>query len=252
MNMAMQRFRYELDMDRAIRAIKVYNASPCSQAGERLLDVAFSDFHVALAPAGVHERVVLLDGLWGTRLFMERGAPDRIASSLANKSAEISGLFESLADNDLIERPDQVTAIAQQIMPVILNQVGENGEKYRQNYSFASKFFHWCTRQHFPIVDKNARTAINQMQRDQGAVARVRSDTTAMGGLTYLREYGRWIMFYSDLLHGLGENDAERLRQADHDSQTATYRVQNSVLRILDKYFYVQGGGSVQGRTVEA
>jgi len=247
----MSRFRYELDMDKAIGAIRAYNASLCAQAGEHLLDVAFSDFHMAMAPAGVHERIVLLDGLWGTRLFMERGAPDRIANSLAKKSEEIIGLLESLANNDLVERPDRVTEIAQQALAVILNQVGEDGEKYRQNYSFASKFFHWCTRHHFPIVDGKARKTINRWQRDLGVGVRVRSDTAAMGGLTYLREYERWITFYSDLLYGLAENGAERLRRVDYDSQTATYRVQNSVLRILDKYFYVQGGGSIQGRAPE-
>ena len=246
------RVQYDLDIEKAIRAIRAYNGSACAQAGEHLLDVAFGDLHTALAPDGVHKQVVLLDSLWGTRLYMERGASDRIASSVAAESAAIIGALESLADDDLVERPDHVTTIAQQVLPVILNQAGDNGEKYRENYSFATKFFHWCTRQHFPIVDGNARKTINAWQLQLGAKPRVRSSTAAMQGLTYIKEYGRWITFYHDLLRDLERDDTERLRRADHDSQVPEYRVGNSVLRILDKVFYVQGGGSVQGRTVEA
>ena len=244
--------QYDLDIDKALRAIQAYNGSPCAQAGEHLLDVAFADFRRALASGGVHKQVVLLDSLWGTRLYMERGASDRIASSLAAQSENLVQALESLTGDDLIERPDHVTAVAQQVLPVILNQSGNKGEKYRENYSFASKFFHWCTRRHFPIVDGNARKTINRWQNELGVRPVVRSDTAAMGGLTYIQEYGRWITFYSDLLHGLGANTAERLQRVDHDTQLPQYRVTNSMLRILDKVFYVQGGGSVQGRTVEA
>lgn len=49
--------------------------------------------------------------------------------------------------------------------------------------------------------------------------------------------------FYSDLLAFLGDKDKEVLRQADWDSQPSDYRRKNSLLRILDKVFYGQGGG---------
>ncbi len=245
------RVQYELDVDKALRAIRAYNGSPCAQAGEHLLDVAFADFHMALAPDGVHKQVVLLDSLWGTRLYMERGASDRIAASLAAQSESLVQALELLAGDDLLERPDHVTAVAQQVLPVILTQAGLNGEKYRENYSFASKFFHWCTRRHFPIVDGNARKTINRWQNRLGVRPIVRSDTAAMNGLTYVQEYGRWITFYSDLLSCMANEDTEKLRRVDYDSQSPPYRVENSMLRILDKVFYTLGGGSVQGRTVE-
>jgi hypothetical protein len=244
--------RYDLDIAEAIRAVKAYNASPCAQAGEHLLDVAFGDFRKALAPDSVHKQVVLLDSLWGTRLYIERGASDRIASNLATQSGKVIRALESLAKDDLLKRPEHVIQMAQQVLPVVLNQAGDNGQKYRENYSFASKFFHWCTRRHFPIVDGNARRTINRWQQQLGAQPRVRSSTAAMQGLTYVEEYRRWVMFYSDLLYSLGTEDSEQLRRADRDSQVRQYRVENSLLRILDKVFYVQGGGSVQGRTVEA
>jgi len=122
--------KYVLDVDAAIKAIRAYNGSPCAQAGEHLLDVAFSDLHAALGPDGVHKQVVLLDSLWGTRLYMERGASDRIAGSLAAQSESIVHALESLADDDLLERPDHVAAVSQQVLPVILDQTGNGGEVY--------------------------------------------------------------------------------------------------------------------------
>ena len=47
--------RYELDVEKAARTIEAYNGSPCAQAGEHLLDVAFSDFRTALSPTRVHK-----------------------------------------------------------------------------------------------------------------------------------------------------------------------------------------------------
>ena len=252
MNSARARMQYDLDVSKAIRAIRAYNASPCAQAGEHLLDVAFCDFRKVLAPDSVHKQVVLLDSLWGTRLYIERGASDRIAGNLAARSGKVIRALKSLAKEDLLKHPERVTEVAQQVLPVILDQAGNDRQKYRKNYSFASKFFHWCTRRHFPIVDGNARKTINRWQQQLRAQPRVRSSTAAMQGLTYVKEYRRWITFYSDLLWSLDADAFERLRRADHDSQLREYRVKNSLLRILDKVFYVQGGGSVQGRTVEA
>ena len=69
-----------------------------------------------------------------------------------------------------------------------------------------------------------------------------------MTGLTYLEEYERWINFYSDLIVGLRSHDRERLVQVDFDTQPPSYRIENSLLRILDKVFYHQGGGRSLGR----
>lgn len=72
-----------------------------------------------------------------------------------------------------------------------------------------------------------------------------------MNDLTYICEYERWVHFYSDLLVSLADEDKEVLRQTDWDSQPQDYRRKNSLLRILDKVFYGQGGGSGQGRVAE-
>lgn len=244
------RIHYDLDIEMAERAIAMFNQSPCMQASESLIAHSFRDFREALCPDGVHARVALLDGLWGTQLFREGGSADRIAENLAANSDALINQIGSLTDVRLADDPTGVYAVAAQVLPVVLDHTPDADDKYRQNYSFASKFFHWCARDWFPIVDAKARKAINDLQRRHNVSPRVRSDTAAMGNLTYLQEYQRWIAFYSDVLDGLGDDEVARLRRADHDSQRTAYRVENTTLRILDKVFYIMGGGSALGRIV--
>lgn len=81
-----------------------------------------------------------------------------------------------------------------------------------------------------------------------GVRPRVRSDAAAIKGLTYVQEYERWVRFYSDLISTLSPADRGEFLRADRDSQAPAYRVSNSLLRVLDKAFYIQGGGSGVGR----
>jgi len=229
--------RYQIDLDRASRAITSFNASPCMQAAEHLIARSFCTPERALSPHSVHANVALLDSLWRTQLFREPGSDDRIAINLASRSDALLMSLAVLLPDDLLENPDRVYDIARVVLPAILNCAGESGQVYRQNYSFATKIFHWCTRHHFPIVDSRVRRSINTIQRQHLAPNHVYRDTTAMT-LSYIDEYERWIIFYSDCIRSLGMMERERLVQVDCDSQLPHYRVRNSLLRVLDKVFY--------------
>lgn len=219
-------------------------------AADRLLHRHFRGIGESLERDSIAEKVVLLDGLWGTRLFMERGAADRIVANLEKEAGRLAELLCSLAVDDLERRPGEVVRVAQAALPVILVQVRGQREAYRQNYSFATKFWHWVTKHHFPIVDSRARQQVNALQVEMGVLPRVRSSTAAMGGLTYVEEYARWVSFFSDLVAGLSGVDRDRLLRADHDSQPRRPSPpRNSLLRVLDKAFYTEGGGSGMGRT---
>jgi hypothetical protein len=239
---------YALDLDEAEAAVRRYNSSISLVASDALLDRHFSPLEKALSPDQIAANVVLLDGLWQTRLYMEAGASDRIIANLSRQSEKLVGLLTELGPDALERRPAKVVHVAREALPAILEQEPGAGGKHRQNYSFATKFFHWCTRVHFPIVDSKARKRVNELQAAAGVRPRVRSDTAAMAGLTYVQEYERWIGFYSDLISALAPGDRETLMRADHDSQSPAYRVSNSLLRVLDKVFYIQGGGSGVGR----
>jgi len=242
-----ERVHYNLDLVGAESALRPLNSGPCYLAADRLLDAHFKDFRWALAPENVAEGVVLLDSLWGTRLYAQKGVAEQIALTLAANSARAVHLLASLGPADLQERPERVYVVAEEILPFILKPGGGSGREVSQNHSFASKFLHWCTRCHFPIVDRNARKTINAWQRELGVEDRVLSDNAAVKG-RYIWEYERWIRFYSDLITSLGPAERERLKRADRESQSPDHRVENSLLRILDKVFYYQGGGRGMGR----
>jgi len=236
-----QRTSYRLDLDKVAEAVREMNSSRVAVAADWLLHNAFPDLNRALDPETIEERVLLVDGLWRTRLFMDEGASDRIAANLAKSGPGLLSLLSDLEADDLEAHPTKVYDVARQALPVILEQVPNSERRYTQHYSFAAKFFHWCTRCHFPIVDGNARQAINAMQNRHEVRPVVRRDTAEMGGLTYVAEYERWIHFYSDLISGLSAIDRERLLKVDHDSLPGRYCYKNSLLRILDKYFWWRG-----------
>lgn len=239
---------YVIDIDAAVDSIRRFNSSTTMAASEHLLDQHFATIEQSLEPTTVAERVALLDGLWATQLFRESGAADCIVTNLALHAPRLKELFHRLPPKSLDLDPDTVIEAAAKALPVILNHTPKSKERFRQNYSFATKFFHWVTRRHFPIVDNRARRRISAIQRDHNVSGRVRSATAAMNGLTYADEYPRWIYFYSDLISGLRERDRERLLREDFNSQIPAYRIKNTLLRILDKVFYLQGGGSGLGR----
>jgi hypothetical protein len=243
--------RYALDLDAACRSIRQMNSSTTMLATDRVLAGMFASAADLTRPGAVAERVAVLDGLWGTRLFMESGAADRIVASLERNAASLVATLSALGPDDLELEPERVIEAAQVAMPTILNHTVDGDVRFRENYSFATKFFHWCTRVHFPIVDSRARRKINSMQVAAGVRPRIRSDTAAMNGLMYLKEYERWIVFYAEVIAGLAVPERAQLCRTDYDSQPTDCRVKHSLLRILDKVFYVQGGGSGLGRVAQ-
>lgn len=241
------RNEYTFNLDLAERSIRKVNESLAMVASDRLLSRHFGDIRSALNPRTVGERVVLLDGLWGTRLYTQAGAPDCIAESLAKNSALLIELCEGIDATALEATPHRVVWASTVALPLILELRDSAGKPLRRNYSFAAKFLHWTTRLHFPIVDSKARRTINTLQ-DLNGVSRNHMVRKYADAKSIQDDYRRWICFYSDLVHGLSSFERERLLRVDYDSQHPTYRVKHSLLRVLDKVFYRLGGGSGQGR----
>ena len=238
------RNKYNLDLADAVKCIQAVNVSATMCASDRAIRRLFSVTSDLLNADCVSERVAVLDGLWGTRLYMESGSADQIAACIGKSGKNIAALISGLVPDALENSPEDVYGVAKKILPHILNHT----EKCRENYSFATKFFHWCTRFHFPIVDSRARLAINALQTQLKVRPRIRKSTVAMGDLTYIEEYQRWIHFYSDLIAGLTIDQRKMLVDADRDSQNSVDKMDNSLLRILDKVFYFKGGGRGMGR----
>jgi hypothetical protein len=192
----------------------------------------------------VVERVVVLDGLWGTRLYMESGSADRIAESISKNARSIIRLTNELAEGALEKSPGNVCKVATEIMRHVLNHTPD----CRENYSFATKFFHWSTRHHFPIVDSKARVAINAIQKDKKVRPRIRKSIVGIPKGKYIEEYAQWIHFYSDLIRSISAENRQRLIKVDAESQASDSSTGNTLLRVLDKVFYYKGGGRGLGR----
>ena len=74
---------------------------------------------------------------------------EKIISELRQKWPTIYKVLISLNENALIEEPKKVYTAAETIFSFIINESLE----IKNHYSLTTKFFHWCTRKHFPIVD---------------------------------------------------------------------------------------------------
>lgn len=226
----------------AVEAIRAYNQNESLQAADFLLHTSFSSPSAALDPSTMVMRIVLLDGLWATQLFREQGAAQGISRSLAATAASMLDAIYGLAPDELEVNPGRVHEAASQLLPTILHH-SNDGKRHRLNYSFASKFLHWTSPRHFPIMDSKARKTINRLQRARGEKNRV----PAMATGSCVDDYGRWLWFYSDAIRSLSDQDRSALIEADQASLLPAYRVENTLLRILDKGFYTRGGGTALG-----
>jgi len=233
--------KYKFNMAEAIDSIRKFNSSEPLLAGDYLLKEHFPDSFMEINPNNLPVVIVLLDGLWGTQLFRDHGVIETMLSNLRQQWPTICNVLGGLGENALAKEPKKVYEAATRIFPIILNK----NLGHKQHYSFTTKFFHWCTRNHFPIVDSRARKSINGIQRNNGIKrGLVRKTTEEMGGLTYIDEYKRWVDFYSDLLNSLSSPECDNLLAIDTQSQensNSALGIRNTLVRVLDKIFYQTG-----------
>ena len=220
-------------MQKTERLIKSYNEWETVPASDYLLDLHFGNLNESISPHKISSLIVLLDGIWQTQLYRNGDAAEKISKSIKKKHNLIQTALISLPEDALQNHPEEVFKAAQEIFPIILRIRG-----LKQHYSFASKYSHWCTRCHFPIVDANARKAINALQRRYG-ITSDRIPASAANG--WQSDYKKWVYFYSDLLNSLTTEEKQKLIKIDKITQPKNYYIKNSLLRILDKIFYTWG-----------
>ena len=225
---------YTFDIDAAVRRVEKFNGTHALVAADHVMHECCVGTAPPTHPSEAAIKVVLVDGLWATQLFRDEGATDAISERLARCDDKLWLAIDKLGPADLKSKPDAVYETAKPFLKLILTEAGTS----KQHYSFATKLLHWCTRQHFPIVDKNARKAINRFQRDQGDD---HGRVLAPGfDEDYVEEYRRWTRFYSILLNSLDDKASARLLHADKESLPGPVKIENTLLRVLDKHFYVK------------
>ncbi|MCB9840499.1 MAG: hypothetical protein H6809_02465 [Phycisphaeraceae bacterium] len=223
----------QLNIAEAISAIRQCNASAEFRAAERLMH---AQFHApdSTDAESIAERVVLLDRLWATQMFWHRGLIDRVIDSLHIHAPRLLDTIRALPPDALEDSPDLILDAARVAMPIALARTSP--QEPGGPYSFATKYLHWMTRLHFPIMDGRARLAINNLQRQSGHKPRIPTSS-----LDWFDDYPRWIAFYSDLTRSIAQSQREQLIEIDTESQPSPGRCRNSLLRVLDKVFYTLG-----------
>ncbi len=228
------------DVSRACEELCSLNQASLFAAADFMVARQFDSYR-ALPADEVTSAFMLLDRTWATRLGLDPGAVETLASRYVANRARYNECFRGLQKTSIEERPDLVHETAAVLLETLLDPAG--GGTVKQHYSFASKVFHWHAREHLPIVDSRARQAINGLQRQCGVRrGQVLASTAEMQGETYIQEYHRWVAFYSRLLRALRPEDRQLLLEADRESLPSRFRMENTLLRVLDKVFYYRGG----------
>jgi hypothetical protein len=192
--------------------------------------------YAALTPDKALCAMLLLDSLWGTQVSRyDRAGDIDTLQTLQRLYEKNLGLYQEclsqLRGVKLESDPDAVCRIASNLFRPLVNE----GETHKKHHSFVSKFLHWHAPEHLPIADSRALRSISSLQRKLGERQRVAPPTTAS-------LYHRWIKFYGSLIGALSRSDgASRLEQQDRESLPAEFARSNSLLRILDKVFYMRG-----------
>lgn len=225
-----------LDIDKAERAIREFNEDKETLAMDRLV---YRHFGAASSAA---EQVILLDRLWGTQLFRRTGQVKRVIDCLEKGEGRIAAACRSLRGDALESVPAEVAAVAQRLLPIAMGHSGpDQPERPYTPYSFATKYLHWTTRCHFPIMDSRARLAICRLTQGHGDWPCIDKESPGP------EDYPLWIEFYSRLLRSLDPQEREDLLAIDYDTQPRGEHCENSLLRVLDKVFYWWGSDAPGG-----
>ncbi len=237
-----------LDIEKAVHYIRLLNSDVALMASDYVLHQCFPSGELHFDHRSVTNQVILVDRLWNAGLRFTPDAAGTITEQLVIHAENIYANLSNLQPDDLNNSPENICNVAQEIFPVILEAPG------RQNYSFTTKFFHWCTRKHFPIVDLHARKAISRLQADEHCADDEIVENIDDANLPIIEKYSGWINFYNRLLNELTPEACDRLLNADQESQQETcpsFTIMNSLLRILDKVFYMNRGKETLSRNLQ-
>ncbi len=114
----------------------------------------------------------------------------------------------------------------------------------RREHVLTAKFLHWSTPGTFPIIDEHAHKAIREAQINIHETPLNENMPNDPGAS--IEDYRKVMKFYRNLIDKLLDRFKDWLRKEDFKQQQGKYPYlarSNSILRILDKYFWEKGGG---------
>ena len=230
---------YPIDIDLAEKILRGVNAKRMFLVEDYAVANVFRQLMTTRSAEFLPACVVILDALWKTRMYEIETEREAVCRSLEKHWSMILQTLDGMKEFDIGSVPTGVFSSAQDLFPLILQAEG----RLKRNYSFCTKFFHWTTRVHFPIVDAFSRKSVNRLQVESGdGKDAIKADATTSPAGNYVDEYFLWVTFYSGLMNSIPATDGERLVKADYDSQGLPERMENTLLRALDKILYASKG----------
>src|SRR5262245_44123969 len=177
-----------------------------------------------------------VNSFWRARVEMEPLALRDICLATVTALPDIKRAMDSLREMELPledESLNEVLTTASSLLTRFLR--APTGK--RINYIFATKFLHWCCPAVLPPVDKQAA----QSMRRLGATTWVPGPSTVTTEERCIESYRTVTSFYNQALLQLTVSKRQLLQNHDFRTQPMPFRRRNSVVRILDKYFWLEG-----------
>jgi hypothetical protein len=224
-----------VDWDRTRERVAAFNSSG---APYYLAEVALHEaFEQGLTAATAPLCIMAVNSFWNANVDKEPGALkdlcERTVADLGEirKQVEVLGSVALPADASGVAR---VVSGARQLLPRFLKAPHAK----RTNYSFASKFLHWCCPSSMPIVDNLSVRTINRLVgRGTIWVPNARTTTTEV---RCIKSYELVIEFYNQSLGQLDDGKRAELVELDFDTQPVGFRKRNTPVRILDKWLWME------------
>lgn len=231
---------FTLDVGAVKSGIRRFNSS---QSPFYLAEVALHQVFVGpLEQTAVPLRVLAVNSFWNANVDKEPGALFAICERLRNNIAVMwHQAGQVLSDLRLPSETEAdqraITQCAAELLPILLGAAGFK----RVNYSFATKFLHWSFPEALPIVDNFSARTITKLGKSRGwPSVWVPTPNDRATESKCVEEYGRVIALYNAILLSMPPLMRKQLTDVDFESQPQGYRHPNTLLRILDKYFWIE------------
>ncbi len=204
-----------------------------------LAEVALHEaFSRGLTAATVPLCIMAVNSFWNANVDKEPGALKNLCERTVTYLDEIKRQVETVRAIALPADESGVSKVVSGMRPLLLRFLKAPHAK-RTNYSFASKFLHWCCPSTLPIVDNLSVKSINRLL-GRGTIW-VPNANTATTKARCLQSYEMVIKFYNHALGQLDDNKRAELVQIDFETQPARFRKRNTPVRILDKWLWMEG-----------
>ncbi|PKL47791.1 MAG: hypothetical protein CVV39_05295 [Planctomycetes bacterium HGW-Planctomycetes-1] len=227
------------ELERVKKGIRKFNSNPVNLAADYSIAKQFGHIlngEICHLPGAI----VLLDGFFQTGLrFQGYDSIHEIYDNLQQQWVNVQASLGNLQQLPMAiqEQDERIRLLG--LIPELVR-----GRRRVWPYSFATKFFHWCAREHFPIMDSKSRVAIHNFQITKNVRRRdlLINKGKPKGQGECIEEYKKWINFYNRFFIDNAEDTLEQIEQCDEEAQNGSpFHIQNTLLRVLDKYFYIKG-----------